>query len=566
MTRKRPRLVAFDGIRRVVLYLRVSTKKQATEGQSLDAQDRALRKFCFENGWEVVAVFREEGVSARDDGRPQFKQMIEFVINACNGIEAIVVLMSSRFYRNSLKSRNEKQVLAGHGVRVVPMLNKVEDTPGGKLAERVYEAFDEYESDVIGIRTRLGMAENARKGYLNGSQAPYGFVAAPIKDGAKMRRKAVVAPEEAEVVRDIFKLYSELTGAKGVAMELTRRGLRYRSAPWDKDKILATLKNSAAIGCLEWGRFDTKTGEERPEIERQVIECERIIDQPLWETVQRLLAERDPSKTPGQVTASPMLLAGLVRCGRCGKSYGIETGQKTMADQTKVTHRYYNCRQFVRCGKEVCEGFRIPEQTFDDAVIAFLSERLFTTERCREILHEVMSETGGIQEKTTEKRKQLEASRREVERLIQRWEAAFEADTDLQEHGGPGRYKELLQKKRDLDRAIVELRELRRPPVDLARPEVIQRFQKLLKEALRGPDRQVSKRYLRMLVARIVVHPSSTGAREVNIEVIAKGTGVVTAMATTPSLVPSMLTAERAVHASVGEWLQLKDSNLGPGG
>jgi hypothetical protein len=43
--------------------------------------------------------------------------------------------------------------------------------------------------------------------------------------------------------------------------------------------------------------------------------------------------------------------------------------------------------------------------------------------------------------------------------------------------------------------------------------------------------------------------------REAEIEVIASGTGVVAVMATTPTSVPSMLTAGGAVHASVGDWL-----------
>lgn len=63
---------------------------------------------------------------------------------------------------------------------------------------------------------------------------------------------------------------------------------------------------------------------------------------------------------------------------------------------------------------------------------------------------------------------------------------------------------------------------------------------------------------LRLLVGKIIVHP--VGDREAEIEVITKGTGVVAVMATTPSSVPSMLTAVGAVHTSVAEWLQLVDT------
>ena len=86
----------------------------------------------------------------------------------------------------------------------------------------------------------------------------------------------------------------------------------------------------------------------------------------------------------------------------------------------------------------------------------------------------------------------------------------------------------------------------------------------LLKDALRSPNRRLAKGYLRLLVDKVVVHP--VGDREAEIEVITKGTGAVALMATSRSSVTPVLTAEGAVHAAVGDWLQLQDSNLGPGG
>jgi len=143
----------------------------------------------------------------------------------------------------------------------------------------------------------------------------------------------------------------------------------------------------------------------------------------------------------------------------------------------------------------------------------------------------VLNETGSLRQKTGEKRRELEVIKRDVERLIRRWGSAFENDSELQGQAGPDRYKELLTKKRELD-------------------------WDMLRETLRGPDRTVAKRYLRLLVAKIIVHPVRD--REAEIEVITKGTGVVAVMATTPASVPSMLTAVGAVHTSVGEWLPVR--------
>ena len=61
---------------RVALYVRVSSVAQATEGFSLEAQDRLCRTFAAQRGWDVVSVYAEPGVSAKDTNRPVFQQML----------------------------------------------------------------------------------------------------------------------------------------------------------------------------------------------------------------------------------------------------------------------------------------------------------------------------------------------------------------------------------------------------------------------------------------------------------------------------------------------------------
>ena len=51
--------------RKCGLYIRVSTERQAVEGESLDEQEERLREFCRVRNWKVVKVYREEGKSPR---------------------------------------------------------------------------------------------------------------------------------------------------------------------------------------------------------------------------------------------------------------------------------------------------------------------------------------------------------------------------------------------------------------------------------------------------------------------------------------------------------------------
>ncbi len=64
---------------RAVAYIRVSSADQV-EGHSLDAQERRIRDYCRLKGWDLQAIYREEGKSAHVDTiakRPQFQLLLE---------------------------------------------------------------------------------------------------------------------------------------------------------------------------------------------------------------------------------------------------------------------------------------------------------------------------------------------------------------------------------------------------------------------------------------------------------------------------------------------------------
>jgi len=84
---------------KAVGYVRVSTEEQARYGISLEVQEERIREFCQRRGWELVAVFRDEGVSGAKDPleRPGFRKLIEFCRQ--NNINICVVYRLDRFAR-----------------------------------------------------------------------------------------------------------------------------------------------------------------------------------------------------------------------------------------------------------------------------------------------------------------------------------------------------------------------------------------------------------------------------------------------------------------------------------
>src|SRR5687768_9821207 len=81
------------------IYVRVSSKEQV-EGYSLDAQRRACRELCASRGYQVVAEYADEGLSAHTDNltkRPGFAQMLADAEGGRFGV--IVVHKMDRFAR-----------------------------------------------------------------------------------------------------------------------------------------------------------------------------------------------------------------------------------------------------------------------------------------------------------------------------------------------------------------------------------------------------------------------------------------------------------------------------------
>ena len=81
---------------RAVVYLRVSTKEQATT-QSLDAQRKACTEYCRQHGLELVKVFRDAGESAKTAHRHEFRVLLDFCKQNRGRVQYLVVQDLSRF-------------------------------------------------------------------------------------------------------------------------------------------------------------------------------------------------------------------------------------------------------------------------------------------------------------------------------------------------------------------------------------------------------------------------------------------------------------------------------------
>jgi DNA invertase Pin-like site-specific DNA recombinase len=356
-----------------VAYVRVSTTEQAERDLSLPAQRRAIDTYVKAHGAAIAREFVEEGHSGTDPHRPAFRCMLEDALRPGSDVAVIVVHHSSRFTRDAMEARVVKTKLRRAGVRVCSVSQDLPDDPMGKLVEGFFECIDQYESELNGLRTSAALTEAVRQGYFPGSRPPFGFRTREVAVREGVVRHVLEPDErEAEVVREIFRLYVTRGGAKAVARTLNQRGLRYRTGvAWDKGLVLNVLDEDAAVGRYYWGR--RRGGVVRPREEWLSIPVTPIVDADVHALALRLRRERDLGSACGRAVAQPRVLGGLVVCGRCRASCQLETSGKTV-DGNRYRYCYYSCRTYCRAGKEECPGVRVATEVLDAAVLGYLAD------------------------------------------------------------------------------------------------------------------------------------------------------------------------------------------------
>ena len=129
-------------------YARVSTKTQAKDGNSLEAQEQSLR----EAGANEIFMDAFTGTTTE---RPEFEKLIKKLQPG----DTLVVTKLDRIARSASEGSKFIQGLLDQGVAVnVLNMGKMDDTPTGKLICTIMFAFAEFERDMIVERTQEGRA------------------------------------------------------------------------------------------------------------------------------------------------------------------------------------------------------------------------------------------------------------------------------------------------------------------------------------------------------------------------------------------------------------------------
>ena len=186
--------------KRVAVYARVSTTRQAEHDISIPDQLAQAKRYCQGKGWHVVAEYVDPGASARDDKRPEFQRMMETACVDPLPVDVILVHSQSRFFRDTAGYVVSKRRLQKHGVSLISMTQDFGEGASAEFAETVIAAADALNSAETSKHVTRTMLENARQGFWNGAKPPFGYrIVAAEQRGQRLKKKLEIETKEAEI-------------------------------------------------------------------------------------------------------------------------------------------------------------------------------------------------------------------------------------------------------------------------------------------------------------------------------------------------------------------------------
>lgn len=325
-------------MKRAALYCRVSTDQQAQEGDSIQAQVDALKKYANEHNYEIQDIYIDDGISGTLlNERDELQRLLENVKK--RKIDIILICKLDRWFRSVKHYMNVQEVLDQYGVPWKTIWENYETaTPAGRLMITQMMAFAEFEAGNTALRiNRTFDYKKTKREALSGC-VPIGY---------KIEGKHIVPdPETADIAKQTFQTYLE-TGS----IRKTMRLMQGNGLPQTQGGFKHMLMNRKYIG------------------EAYGIEgyFEPIIDKQTFETVQHMLRMNVKANQ-----VRNYVFSGMVWCADCG-------GKMTSRSGPKGNGRYksYRCMYHYRPIPTCSNTKSINEQKLEKYLVENLKDLAF---------------------------------------------------------------------------------------------------------------------------------------------------------------------------------------------
>ena len=365
---------------KAAIYCRLSEEDrnkqfETDDSNSIQNQKAMLLQYAMEQGWEVYNLYSDDDYTGSDRRRPEFNRLLEDA--KAHRFDIVLCKTQSRFTRElELVEKYIHGLFPIWGIRFVSIVDNADTAnKGNKKSRQINGLVNEWYLEDMSENIRSVLTNRRQNGFHIGAFALYGYKKDPDQKG-----HLLIDEEAAAVVREVFTLFSQGYGKTAIARMLNDRGipnpteykrlhgLRYQqpkrknSTLWKYFAISDMLTNEIYIGNMVQGKYGsvsykTKQNKPRPQSEWYRVEGthKAIIDRPLWNRVQSMIAQRAKPFDCGTVG----LFARKAICANCGY---------TMRSSKNRGRHYLQCSN-RHVAKDACIGSFISVEKLERMVI-----------------------------------------------------------------------------------------------------------------------------------------------------------------------------------------------------
>ena len=344
-----------EEIKRVALYIRVSTDKQAKEGDSLEAQEEALMKYCKDKKYIIVDKYIDGGESGQKIKRTNLQRLLKDVKD--HKIDLILMTKLDRWFRSIADFYKVIEIIKDNHVDWKTIWEDYDTTTAsGEFWLNMSLAMGQLEAKRTAERINavFDYKYRVQKTVCSGA-APYGY---KIVD-----KKYVIDEKRVNYVIELYKYYLK-TNCLNESCCWFRDNCEARS----NYTIKKILRNPAYIGKFKKYQKD--------EIVENFIPP--IMEESLWNDVQNAMNknrkkyESNPNSKRHNVV--PYIFSGLLYCAECNHTLSA----KCNLYQKHYYHcRHYSDRRFytTRCSNKKCTNEQKLEEYLLNNIIKIIKKK-----------------------------------------------------------------------------------------------------------------------------------------------------------------------------------------------
>lgn len=307
-------------MKRVALYCRVSSDRQAKEGDSIPAQLDALRKYAKENRYDVVGEYVDDGISGTKDKRDELQRLLDAV--RADRVDLIIVTKMDRLHRSLRNFLNMQDLLQKHGCNWLAIWEPIYDssTPQGRMIINTMMNLAEFEAGQTSDRIRQVQSYKVKQREV---------ISGTVTPGYRIEDKHLVIDDKADAVKLAFETYNKtgsfadtIRATYGMGLPTTSNGM--------KQLLTREIYTGRSHGLDDF--------------------APRIIEDSLFDSVQRQISLHRRQKSD-----RVYLFSGLLRCAECGAVMAACSRQKSYGSR----HLMYRCPKHFQRAVKQCDNSKI---------------------------------------------------------------------------------------------------------------------------------------------------------------------------------------------------------------